>query len=661
MQPELALQYNSEGGNGWLGLGWSLNISSITLDTRWGAPRFDPDKETETYLLDGEMLDQPGHRNWPDRTTSDRVFHRRIEGSFERIVRKGNSPQSYYWIITDKQGKRRFYGGNENGVISSAVLRDGSDNIVRWHLTKVIDTNNNNILYTYETATDPGVPNGNIGRQIYPKTITYTGAAESAGKYSVEFERADTVRTDVQVNCRSGLKEVTAHFLKRIRIKFDGQPVRSYVFAYEQGAFFKSLLASVTELDRQGQLFYGHSFSYHDDVRQGGQYVPYEDQDWDDHTSDGLAFDSQNPFVGSADEQASLLGASLSSNWSFGGSANIGPVGNPFLQTLTVGYGFGYSRSTSRGFVSLIDVNGDNLPDKLFSDGNGLHYRPNLSASGTMGFGTPLTLSGTPTSNFNLSKTRSTNRGPEGHAGPVFVGKNKSRSKTSTPIYLLDRNGDGLIDLNYNGLVYFNFRNSLGLHTFSADPDQTENSILAGESMAFQSIDANEITALLAESPLIDVVRVWVAPYDGTVSVNATVQLREPLDATYDRWDGADARIQFKESFECSVALDTGNYFEQTFGCPWLSSLQVNMGDRLYFRLHSRMDGTEDRVIWDPVITYTTVTSPDIVPPSGTEAALRLDANDKNIYRYQASTDFLPANEQGIKFKMPVQWSFKAP
>jgi hypothetical protein len=36
MKPEIALEYASSNGNGWLGLGWNLSSSAVTLDTRWG-------------------------------------------------------------------------------------------------------------------------------------------------------------------------------------------------------------------------------------------------------------------------------------------------------------------------------------------------------------------------------------------------------------------------------------------------------------------------------------------------------------------------------------------------------------------------------------------------------------------------------------------------
>lgn len=56
MTPNLGIQYNSDGGNGWLGEGWNMPVPSITIDTKWGVPRYDTAKETETYLLSGTML-----------------------------------------------------------------------------------------------------------------------------------------------------------------------------------------------------------------------------------------------------------------------------------------------------------------------------------------------------------------------------------------------------------------------------------------------------------------------------------------------------------------------------------------------------------------------------------------------------------------------------
>src|SRR6476469_4564974 len=34
--PDLSLDYDSGGGNGWAGQGWDLSVGAITVDTRWG-------------------------------------------------------------------------------------------------------------------------------------------------------------------------------------------------------------------------------------------------------------------------------------------------------------------------------------------------------------------------------------------------------------------------------------------------------------------------------------------------------------------------------------------------------------------------------------------------------------------------------------------------
>ena len=39
-----------------MGPGWTLNIPSIMVDTRWGVPVYDADIESESYLVNGEAI-----------------------------------------------------------------------------------------------------------------------------------------------------------------------------------------------------------------------------------------------------------------------------------------------------------------------------------------------------------------------------------------------------------------------------------------------------------------------------------------------------------------------------------------------------------------------------------------------------------------------------
>ncbi|OLE27143.1 MAG: hypothetical protein AUG49_06145 [Catenulispora sp. 13_1_20CM_3_70_7] len=82
MQPKLGVAYSSAGSDGWLGVGWDLPMPTISIDTRWGAPRYDAGTETETYLMGGEELTPAANRGAAVARTSEKVFHTPAEGQF---------------------------------------------------------------------------------------------------------------------------------------------------------------------------------------------------------------------------------------------------------------------------------------------------------------------------------------------------------------------------------------------------------------------------------------------------------------------------------------------------------------------------------------------------------------------------------------------------
>src|SRR5262245_56626272 len=102
-------------------MGWDLSVPSVTVDTRWGVPRYDGKLETETYLFGGEELTPVAHRGTLQARTAEKAFHTRVESAFRGIVRHCNSPATYWWEITEKDGSRSFYGGDpQNGPAADA-------------------------------------------------------------------------------------------------------------------------------------------------------------------------------------------------------------------------------------------------------------------------------------------------------------------------------------------------------------------------------------------------------------------------------------------------------------------------------------------------------------------------------------------------------------
>lgn len=285
MAPQLGVNYSSGASNSWMGIGWNLSTPSIGIDTRWGVPRYDDKRETETYTIAGQQLAPVAHRSAPVDRTAEKTFHPRVEGSFNKIIRHGSSPKDYWWEVTSKNGTKSFYGGLPgSGVDKKAVLTDGDGHIAHWALTRSVDTYGNTITYSYTKVEDTGVRNdeGNVpGYQLYVSNINYTGFNGNDGAYDVSFIRdrdlKEDRRTDVTIDARLGFKRVTADLLRKVEVKFHDTTFRSYEFVYTTGAFEKTLLSKIKQFDADGALFNTHSFDYFDEVRdENGTYIAYK-------------------------------------------------------------------------------------------------------------------------------------------------------------------------------------------------------------------------------------------------------------------------------------------------------------------------------------------------------------------------------------------------
>jgi hypothetical protein len=87
----VSLDYNSQTPNGWLGAGFDITVSSITIDTKFGVPDYDGD---DIYLLNGQEL------TFVENNSSGSIYRSRVEGAFQKIIRKGSSANNSGWLIT---------------------------------------------------------------------------------------------------------------------------------------------------------------------------------------------------------------------------------------------------------------------------------------------------------------------------------------------------------------------------------------------------------------------------------------------------------------------------------------------------------------------------------------------------------------------------------
>ena len=629
MAPSLGLQYSSEGGSGWLGEGWDVPVPSITVDTRWGVPRYSLDDETETYLLSGSMLSTAGddgsmgvaHRGEKMGRKADRQFYTRQGGDFSRIVRKGSSPSDYYWEVTDRQGVKYTYGG-EGAVLKGTVMGiDGTQRevISEWKLARVEETHGDYIEYVYETA-DEDVRGGLKAKAVYLKEVR-AGNAGQEPHTVVTFEGSRTKRLKSN-NARYGFLTSSGRLLEKVTVKFLGQELRSYAFSYKDGAFSKDLLESVRQYDDNGNEVSFQDFSYYDDVRAEGGYSPFrsESETWnlqDDNLDAGFINPLQS--TGRFSDRPTALGGTTSSSTSVSFYAGVGVVDTSPWKGNTAGGSYGHSTDNSKGLSAFVDINGDGLPDKVFRKGGALYYRPQLRGTADDGitYGEAIKVSGI--SSFSTVKSSTNTGGAKATVGwmafTAMAGGDVVKTKTQTTEYFSDINGDGLIDLVSYGKVYFNHIEFDG--DGNAVPTFTESSADTPSPIIYSGkIDASVITIspeeqeeAIAASPMQDIVRVWQAPKSGTVSVSGTVRLVAPegdYDADeYAKADGVRVAVQKggTEYWSKEIAKGDGTAYEAS-----ASGIPVQAGDRIYFRVQSGTEetanGSFDNVEWSPTVTY---------------------------------------------------------
>lgn len=628
LQPELVIAYDSAGGNGWTGVGWDVSTPSIRVDTRWGVPRYDVGRETESYVLNGEQLTPVAHRGDLQPRTSEKVFHSRVEGRFDRIVRHGDKPSNYWWEVTDKRGVRTVYGGAQD-----ATLADASGNIAVWAAREVRDAHDNLLRYHHARVNDGGVVDAAVaGRTLYPQRITYTGHAETEGRYSVTFirdrDRAEPRRGDVQINARYGFKEVIADLLRRVEVKLDDQLIRAYEFDYRTGAFAKTLLESVSQYGEDDRLFNTHRFDYFDDARdQSGGYTAFA-------AAEGWTVPDDDLGVNVRDGEASAL--SSNTTVSGGGHLYVGYNPGAPVKSGSAGVKVGVNAGMSDGLLALRDVNGDNLPDKVFRKNGAIFYRPNLSGpDGRSKFGdTPVKLTGLP--GISRETTLSGTAGIEAYVG-VNGQLDYVSTTTTSDRYFTDVNADGIADLVNNGGVLYGRLDTSGHPTYSADSADTVAPV--GSGAAAGTIVGDQTAAFeraVDNSPLMDSVRRWVAPYDGTVRIEGGVRLVEdtsPQRAEYRKADGVRVTVQHNDTELWAQRIGPDDYVE--FAPTSVNSIPVHKGDAVYFQVQSILDGKYDTVAWDPKISYVEL-------PAGT------DVNGQSTTEFQAQRDFTLAGRQSL-------------
>ena len=114
-QPAQALSYNSAGGNGWCGVGWSLEAGFIQRETRYGVPvKWGATAPLQEYDDAKGFVFNVGSSSGTLVNVGGNEYRAQKDGAFLRFlyVQAGN-----YWEITDKSGNKFYFGETDDDVL----------------------------------------------------------------------------------------------------------------------------------------------------------------------------------------------------------------------------------------------------------------------------------------------------------------------------------------------------------------------------------------------------------------------------------------------------------------------------------------------------------------------------------------------------------------
>ncbi len=223
MTPHITLTYNSQGGNGILGMGWAM--SGLSGISRTGTTLYNDGyiegvdfDANDKFKLDGKRLLEVG------------FFEYRTENeTYSKIIRYGSVLEGPDWFeVHTKDGKIIEYGHTPDSKIEAS----GRDDVLFWLVNRISDRKGNYIDFIYHEA------NGNA--EI--SKIKYTGnnTLQINPFYEIDFEYDD--RYDINKFYISGSVITKNDVLDQIRVKYkDGTVLRKYNFFYDENGIYSRL------------------------------------------------------------------------------------------------------------------------------------------------------------------------------------------------------------------------------------------------------------------------------------------------------------------------------------------------------------------------------------------------------------------------------------
>ncbi|MEO1271743.1 MAG: SpvB/TcaC N-terminal domain-containing protein, partial [Myxococcota bacterium] len=310
--PGLRLAYSSGNGGSVVGMGWTLDTPHIERMTFRGLPEY---TTADDFSASGgtQLVALPG--------TEPPTYRARFEKGFERYRwhQAGDGAEGY-WTIEYPNGSVGYFGARADGTLVPEARVGFEGGTFRYMLVEMVDVYGHRVVYTYQKS----------GVVALLRNIDYVFTGESGEpgsgttpRYTVSFqyeERMDETGFDYLSDAKGGFNELLTQRMTAINVFSGSERIRRYELTYERyidsGGFTR--LQQVQMLGLEGD--------------------PYPIQ---------YTFNYSRALGGVCDEAV---------------------CDRPFV----VGMG-NIGVDVSVGRATLLDINGDALPDLLNTSANGAH------------------------------------------------------------------------------------------------------------------------------------------------------------------------------------------------------------------------------------------------------------------------------------------------
>ncbi len=418
LQPNIALSYSSQAGNGSLGVGWQLSgLSSIyrcnLTYAQDGVAAPVSLSASDRFCLDGRRLRLTSGTYG----TAGSTYQTEIT-NFSNVTAygsAGNGPA--YFAVQTPDGRTYEYGNGNN----SRVLANGTTASV-WYLDKVTDKAGNTMAIAYAASSS------NLEGLTVPTTISWTPTSHGATSYAYTMTFVyQTISTAPKAGYLAGTAAQSFYLMTNIQIAYSGTMVKNYVLTYApSGTTGRQTLSSVQECAdaAKSNCLLPTTMSLQAGAAGVGGGTTLGNVSGVISTAFDLNGDGINDVVtltspstiqvafGGATGYGALISAPAGSGFALGdldGSGVAGLLinvsdtwyyykwnGSAFIGTST---GISFATATS---PILADVDGDGRADFVYTDSTGIvHVRLSTSTAGTVSFGTDIN-SGIGSANFSI-------------------------------------------------------------------------------------------------------------------------------------------------------------------------------------------------------------------------------------------------------------------